>query len=65
MVPGSVEISTLQGRELANILRRVKQADESYVVTVLGASVDVNVVVKSLVMLFVMYEVDAGNVLVS
>ena len=65
MVPGSVEISTLQGRELANVRRRVKQADESYVVTVLGASVDVNVVVKSLVMLFVMYEVDAGNVLVS
>ena len=64
-MPGSVEISTLQGRELANVLRRLKQADESYVVTVLGASVDVNVVVKSLVMLFVMYEVDAGNVLVS
>ena len=34
-------------------------------VAVLGASVDVSVVVKSLVMLFVMYEVEAGSVRIS
>lgn len=45
--------------------RATAGSGESYLVTVLGASVDVIVVVNSLVMLVVMTEVEAGRVVVS
>lgn len=63
--PGSVVVSTLKRHIISVFGTMALLCIHTYLVTVLGASVLVIVVVNSLVMLVVITEVEAGSVRVS